>query len=208
MNIKDIKVGDVFSEQSYYIVKEISKARKGYIILNHVNSNKLVELSYEYVQDLLQTSDQYDKEVIVGKEDKKDGTLGIRSIFENISSEVFTVVFKKQDKDKTKAAIKKEFEDQRVKAIELIEKAKKNKKSMTVAYNEALEFIQSNPVKDYIEGEDRVLRGYKIQFNSRDGKYGCIDMDLPVNDPINRIRPVNLNTISQLIVGGIKYTVK
>ena len=31
--------------------------------------------------------------------------------------------------------------------------------------------IQNNPIKDFIEGEDRVLRGYKMQFVSRDGKY-------------------------------------
>jgi hypothetical protein len=33
-------------------------------------------------------------------------------------------------------------------------------------------------IKDYIEGEDRVLRGFKMQFVSRDGKYKCMDMDI------------------------------
>lgn len=27
----------------------------------------------------------------------------------------------------------------------------------------------------YEEGEDRVLRGFKIQFESRDGRYNCVD---------------------------------
>lgn len=106
------------------------------------------------------------------EEDKKDGTPGIRTIFEGIkSSEVFTVVFKKQDKAKTKKQFESKRESQRAEAIALIDKAKRQKKSMATAYKEALEFIQNNPVKDYIEGEDRVLRGYKMQFVSRDGKY-------------------------------------
>ena len=32
---------------------------------------------------------------------------------------------------------------------------------MATAYKEALEFVQSNPIKDYTEGEDRVLRGFQ-----------------------------------------------
>lgn len=62
----------------------------------------------------------------------------------------------------------------------MIDKARKQGKSMAIAYKEALEYIQDNPIKDYIEGEDRVLGGYKMQFVSRDGKYKCKDMDIPV----------------------------
>lgn len=90
----------------------------------------------------------------------------------------------------------------------LIDKAKKQKKSMAVAYKEALEFIQNNPVKDYIEGEDRVLRGYKMQFVSRDGKYKCMDMDIERTEKETGERLVNINTISQLIYNGVKYVVE
>ena len=153
--------------------------------------------------------DQYEKEVKVTKEDKKDGTPGIRTIFEGIkSSEVFTVVFKKQDKAKTKKQFEAEREAQRVEAIALIDKAKKQKKSMAVAYKEALEFIQNNPVKDYIEGEDRVLRGYKMQFVSRDGNYTCMDMDIERTEKETGERLVNITTISQLIYNGVKYVVE
>lgn len=149
------------------------------------------------------------KEVKVTKEDKKDGTPGIKTIFESIkSSEVFTVVFKKQDKPKTKRQFESERESQRAEAIELIDKAKRQKKSMAAAYKEALEFIQNNPVKDYIEGEDRVLRGYKMQFVSRDGKYKCMDMDIKRTEKETGERYVNINTISHLIYNGIKYVVE
>lgn len=205
VNIKEIEVGDIFSEESHYVVNKVVKDRIEFL---HVESGKKVSLNNEYVANLLNTSDQYDNEVKVGKEDKKDGTPGIRTIFENIkSSEVFTVVFKKQDKPKTKKAIEAEKEAQRAEAVALIDKAKKAKKSMAVAYKEALEFIQNNPVKDYIEGEDRILRGYKMQFVSRDGKYRCMDMDITRTDKETGERLVNINTISQLIYNGTKYII-
>lgn len=205
VNIKEIEVGDVFSEESHYVVNKVAKDKVEFL---HLESGKKVSLSNEYVANLLNTSDQYDNEVKVSKEDKKDGTPGIRTIFENIkSSEVFTVVFKKQDKPKTKKAIEVEKETQRNEAVAIIDKAKKAKKSMAIAYKEALEFIQNNPIKDYIEGEERVLRGYKMQFVSRDGKYRCMDMDITRTDKETGERLVNINTISQLIYNGTKYIV-
>ena len=205
VNIKEIEVGDIFSEESHYVVNKVAKDKVEFL---HLESGKKVSLSNEYVANLLNTSDQYDNEVKVGKEDKKDGTPGIRTIFENIkSSEVFTVVFKKQDKPKTKKAVEAEKETQRNKAVAIIDKAKKAKKSMATAYKEALEFIQNNPIKDYIEGEERVLRGYKMQFVSRDGKYRCMDMDINRTDKETGERLVNINTISQLIYNGTKYIV-
>lgn len=206
INVSEIQVGDVFSEESHYVVKEVNKAQ---IVFNHLESGKDVRLSAQYVQELLNTSDQYHEVKEVGKEDKKDGTPGIRTIFESIkSSEVFTVVFKKQDKVKTKKQINEEREAQREKAIELIDKAKKQKKSMAVAYKTALEFIQDNPIKDYVEGESRVLRGFKLQFVSRDGKYRCLDMDIKRSDKETGERLVNINTIEKLIYNGIQYVVK
>lgn len=206
VNLVEIEVGDIFSEESHYIVKEV---KSGSVVFEHLESGKNVSLSNEYVHDMLNTSDQYEKEVKVTKEDKKDGTVGIRTIFEGIkSSEVFTVVFKKQDKPKTKKQIESEREAQRAEAVALIDKAKKNKKSMAVAYKEALEFIQNNPIKDYVDGEDRVLRGYKMQFVSRDGKYRCMDMDIERNDKETGERLVNINTISRLIYNGVKYIVE
>lgn len=206
VNLKEIQVGDVFSEESHYVVKSVDKDG---VVFNHLESGKSVKLGNDYVKNLLNTSDQYEKEVKVTREDKKDGTFGIRTIFENIkSSEVFTVVFTKQDKAKTKKQYEAEKEAQRNEAIALIDKAKKQKKSMAIAYKEALEYIQNNPIKDYIEGEDRVLRGYKMQFVSRDGKYKCMDMDIERTDKETGERLVNINTIKALIVNGIKYVVE
>ena len=206
VNVSEIQVGDVFSEESHYTVKSIGKDS---IVFIHLESGKEVKLSTSYVQSLLNTSDQFHETKEVTREDKKDGTPGIRTIFESIkSSEVFTVVFKKQDKPKTKKQINEEREAQREKAIELIDKAKKQKKSMAVAYKTALEYIQDNPILDYVEGEERVLRGFKLQFVSRDGKYRCLDMDIERTSKETGERLVNINTIEQLIYNGVKYIVK
>lgn len=203
VKIEDIKVGDVFSEESHYIVESISKKE---IEFKHVESNSKVTLSPNYVRNLLSTCDQYEREMVVTKEDKADGTLGIRSIFEGIkSSEVFTVTFTKQGKPKSAKQLKLESEKQREEALSLITKAKK---SMEEAYKEALCFVQDNPISDTITGEERVLRGYKVQFNSRDGKYNCVDVDLLRKGETNYIRPVNINTITTLVVDGIMYKVK
>lgn len=59
--------------------------------------------------------------------------------------------------------------------------------------SDTLKFIQNNPIKDVIEGEDRVLRGYKLQFTSRDGKYKCMDMDITRTDKETGERLVNIN---------------
>lgn len=206
VNLREIEVGDIFSEESHYVVKEV---RSESVVFKHLESGKTVNLSNEYVYSMLNTSDQYEKEVKVTREDKKDGTPGIRTIFDGIkSSEVFTVVFKKQDKAKTKKQFESEKEAQRMEAISMIDKARRQKKSMATAYKEALEFVQSNPIKDYTEGEDRVLRGFKIQFVSRDGKYRCMDMDIEKTEKDTGERLVNINTISQLIYNGVKYTVE
>lgn len=206
VNLREIEVGDIFSEESHYVVKEVKSES---VVFKHLESGKTANLSNEYVCNMLNTSDQYEKEVKVTREDKKDGTPGIRTIFEGIrSSEVFTVVFKKQDKAKTKKQFESEKEAQRMEATSIIDKAKRQKKSMATAYKEALEFVQSNPIKDYTEGEDRVLRGFKIQFVSRDGKYRCMDMDIEKTEKDTGERLVNINTISQLIYNGVKYTVE
>lgn len=204
--VNQLKEGSVISESSHYIVKRVSGSNTW---LQHFESREEVQIGISYLKNYTNSADLYNEEVRVTKEDKRDGTPSIRSIFESIkSSEVFTVVFKKQDRAKTKKQFESERETQRAEAVALIDKAKKQKKSMAVAYKEALEFIQNNPIKDYIEGEDRVLRGFKMQFVSRDGKYKCMDMDIERTEKETGERLVNINTIKYLIFGGVKYVVE
>lgn len=205
--IQNIKVGDVLSETSHYKIIEV-RGSIGVTCI-HTESGDTVSIGQEYLKNYCRSADDYSEVKEVTREDKLDGTPGIRSIFEGIHSpEVFTVVFKKQDKKKTNKQVKEEQERQIQDAIALIEKAKSQKKSMAAAYAEALTFIQQNPVKDYIEGESRTLRGYKVQFQSRDERYDCVDMDIERTEKESGIRPVNINTIESLVYKGIKYVVK
>lgn len=201
----DLQINGLLSENSHYLI--LSKEPvSGMVKALHLESNDEVQLGISYILNHTDSADVFEKIVTVSKEDKKDGTPGIRTIWENINTQqVFTVCFKKQDTAKTKKAFLAEKELQREQAISLIEKAKQAKKSMAEAYKEALCFIQDNPISPVIEGESRILRGYKVQFSSRDGFYDCIDVD--IENP-NRCRKVNIRSIEWLIFNGIKYIVE
>ena len=199
-NISKVKEGDIFSEQSHFKVKKVLPNQ---VVFDHLEGKKEVSLSNDYVTSFLESADQYRAEATIGKEDKRDGTPGIRTIFERITtSHVFTVEFQKKDTTKSTKQYDEEVKAQHEKAIALIEKAKLQKKSMRQAYIDALDYVRNNPISTFIPGEMRVLRGYKIDFKTNDGMYSCFDMD------INDIRQVNVNSIKSLIYKGIKYNVK
>jgi hypothetical protein len=207
--VKDIKAGDIFSEVSHYKFTKIDgKAYK----FEHLESGNTISLDEKYVSDLLTTADQYFSEEKVTKEDSKDGTKkGIRSLFEEIyDSQVFTVCFRKQDTPLSTKKLKELRDAQILEAVGKIESAAKSKKGVAEEAKKVIQEIQANPILPIELGEERILRGYKVQFSSRDGKYNCIDMDLvtDTNDLSKAIRPVNINTISWLVYKGVKYTVE
>ena len=201
---KEIKKGDILSESSHYRVKNILGSS---VILEHFESKNEVSIDKDYLHNFCNTADSYIAEIKVTKEDKKDGTLGIRSIWENIyNSKVFTVCFKKQDKPKSKKKLQEEIDTIVEQFSNSIDAIKNSKKGVANAAKNLVTELVNSPVLPYEEGEDRVLRGYKIQFESRDGKYQCIDMD--IEDSENNVRLVNINTIKWLIIDNTKYIVQ
>ena len=201
---KEIKKGDILSESSHYKVKNILGSS---IILEHFESKNEVAINKDYLHNFCNTADSYITEIKVTKEDKKDGTLGIRSIWENIyNNKVFTVCFKKQDTKKSNKQFTTEVNALAEQMCKEIDQVKASKKGVADWAKKTLHALMSNPIPKIVEGEDRVLRGYKIQFESRDGKYQCIDMD--IEDPENNVRLVNINTIKWLIIDNIKYIVQ
>ena len=201
---KEIKKGDILSESSHYRVKNILGSS---VILEHFESKNEVSIDKDYLHNFCNTADSYTTEVKVTKEDKKDGTLGIRSIWENIyNNKVFTVCFKKQDTKKSNKQFTTEVNALAEQMCKEIDQVKASKKGVADWAKKTLHALMSNPIPKIVEGEDRVLRGYKIQFESRDGKYQCIDMD--IEDSENNIRLVNINTIKWLIIDNIKYIVQ
>lgn len=204
--INQLEKGAVISESSHYIVDRVAGST---VHLKHFESGEDVQIGISYLKNYTDSADLYDTTVEVTKEDKKDGTLGIRSIFENIhSSQVFTVCFKKQDKPKSKRKLQEEIDTIVEQFSNTIDIVKNNKKGVANAAKNLITELVNNPVLPYEEGEDRILRGYKIQFESRDGRYDCVDMDIVRTDKESGIRPVNILTIKWLIFNGVKYIVK
>ena len=67
IKINEIEVGDVFSEESRYVVESKTNTHTNFL---HLESGKKVSLDNNYVTDLLKTADQFHKELEVGREDK------------------------------------------------------------------------------------------------------------------------------------------
>ena len=204
-NINELKQGCVLSESSHYVIGDIVGDT---VHVTHFESGDATVISKRYLEHYTNSADLYTEVVKVTKEDKLDGTLGIRSIFEGIhSGQVFTVCFKKQDKPKSKRQYDQELADVVSSFSDKIDIVKNSKKGIANAAKELVANLLANPILPYTEGEDRVLRGYKVQFESRDGKYKCVDMDIEQTDKESGVRPVNINTIKWLIYNGIKYVV-
>lgn len=167
--------------------------------------NLRVVTGMSYLKNYTNSADLFETTVKVTKEDKKDGTLGIRSIWENIhSGQVFTVCFKKQDKPKSKRKLQEEIDAIVEQFSNSIDTVKNNKKGVANAAKNLITELVNSPVLPYEEGED----SYKIQFESRDGRYDCVDMDITKTDKESGIRPVNILTIKWLIFNGVKYIVE
>ena len=205
-DIKELKSGAVLSESSHYIVKDILGSN---VRLTHYESNSEVTIDLNYLKKYTNSADLFTRTEKVTKEDKRDGTLGIRSIWENIhSGQVFTVCFKKQDKSKTKKRLNEEIDALVSQFSEDIDKVKASKKGVADRAKELITKLVKEPILPYEEGEDRILRGYKIQFESRDGRYDCVDMDIVRTEKESGIRPINILTIKWLIFNGVKYIVE
>ena len=203
-DFEQLQVGSVLSEISHYKVLNINKTG---ITCLRLESNEQVKLGSEYVSEYIDSGDEITQEVKVTREDKKDGSLGIRSIFDNIHTpQVFTVCFKKQDKPKSQKALQQQINAVIEKFSETIDRVKTSKKGVASASKELIAELIENPILPYEAGEERVLRGYKVQFESRDGRYNCVDMDIDTLS--NNIRPVNINTIKWLVYNGTKYIVE
>lgn len=225
-NASSIATGDVFSEMSHYTF--LGLEGKDFKFKHHA-SGENVTLSADYVENFLKTGNQFTSTVEVGKEDKlwtskrideaiKAGTLpkdvregdvmvpGIRTLWENIhSAQVFNVCFQKQGTALSDKKLNELREAQINAGIEAIDKAVIKKTGVAKAAAEQMKKIQENPIIPFESGEMRELTGYKVQFNSRDGRYNCIDME--ITNGVN-VRPVNINTIEWLVFDGVKYIVK
>ena len=155
--VKNFKVGDVLSESSHYVVTGIYGNDT---VLKHQESGDSVHINKMYIEKYLESADEVINEVKVTKEDKKDGTLGIRSIFESIhGTQVFTVCFKKQDTPKSQKKLNAEIATLISDFSNEIDTIQKSKKGVADAAKRFAEELITHPILPYEEGEDRVSEG-------------------------------------------------
>ncbi len=214
VNIKDIQPLDLFCELSYFSVVKVNPTS---VTFKHLTTGTEVDLGNDYVSGLLVSADSYNESLVVGIEDKlwtqkqldeaknttnKVGDVrvpGMKSIWDGIGSKVFRVSFIKKGKELSKTAYNKLIADKLADATYKIDKARTSKKGVTTVAVELLEEVIRNPIVNTIAGEERILRGWKLQHESLDGQYAVMDSDLMEK------RVVNLNTIKWIIVDGVKY---
>jgi len=226
INVGDLKKGHCFSETSHYVFQK--KASPDTFEFIRTETNSKVVLGKDYVEQMLNSAEQYHEEMIVGKEDKhwtqkqiddaiKAGTFsktakdlprvgdlkvpGIRTIWANIlGQDVFAVEYRKNSKKKSETAFQEEKEA-------MLTSLLKNCGDRVSLNNvkKLLSTVIDNPVLDHIPGEIRRLKGYKIQFESVNGQYNVIDMEIEQG---YNVRSVNVNEITQLVYKGILYIVK
>jgi hypothetical protein len=224
IDIKEIEEGDVFSEESHYVYLGQDGNKHKF---KHLESNQVVSLDEAYVTELLSTADHYDTEIEVGIEDKhwtskqieaakkkgelpedspiREGDLklkGIKSIWADIhTKQVWWVCFDKKGKPLTKKAFNAAKDAQITDFLNQVSTG-------DLTLKDALKKVQDNPILEIEKGEERTMRGYKIQFVTNNGYYDVIDMDIedPENKGVN-IRKVNINEIKWLVFDGVKYIV-
>lgn len=211
--VNKLKRGDCLSETSYY--KVVSSVGNSKTQLINLQDGQPVLLDNKYIDIYCQSAETFEEEVIVSKENtyytsknvvegKKVGDLrqlGIRSIWNNIGAEVFTICYDKLPKAKTKKQLIKEREDQITNLLNRISKTSAQKKGVEAEARKCLIELQENPISDTVT-EERILRGHKIQRTSLTGLYKVYDM---VNEGE---RQINLPTVKWIIVDRVKYICK
>lgn len=215
LNYSEIQPNDLLVEFPKYVVKEVlpdavivSMIKKDGDVLSL--NPRTIRIEKDYVVEEMFTDSQYEKVVEVTKEDKLDGTPGIRTIFQGLPAGTpFTVTFKKVDKKLSDKAYKKALADQRDAAVKKILDTQKSKKGVADIAVEVLKEIQENPVLDFIPGEIRTLRGYKLSNEIPiDGRYDTIEVSTEKGQVDIQIRPVTITAISSLCVYNTMYIVK
>lgn len=200
--------------------------------------DKSAILSTEYIEKNLISADTYSKVITVGKENKywtenqikklknientdvkynideiRPGDLkqlGMKSLFENIKNEVFTVVFKTKNTEKSKKEYDEEIKKKQTEILEIIDVQRKKRKSISEALLPKLDELIKNPPLPYKEGKLRTLRGFKTNgYKINDGLYLVYDLDITLGiDGNTNIRQVNINEIKELIVNNVKYVLE
>lgn len=195
MKTKDLNVGSILSESSFFVVNKVNKTN---IEVTDDYGNNL-EIGLPYVEKVLQSADLFESE------EKKTMT-ELADLFINSPRIAMTVSFYKKDTPKTQKAYKAEV----AKAISDVQNAKVSE------VEGILTKLIENPLSKVIPGDLRVMKGRHYGFVDELGRIHFIDMELPKEikknkdgvDYDTRKREVDPRTIMYLIISGTKYSLK
>lgn len=190
MNTKNLKVGEILSETSFYTIKNI-KDNAVELIDDLGNS---LTISKKYIEKIINSADFFE-----ATEEKTMTELA--ELFINSPRIAMTVAFFKKDQAKTKKA----YEAEKKAKIEEIQSAR------VADVPKLLNDLIENPLSKVIPGELRIMKGRHYGSIDELGRIQFIDMEQSRDaskDYDTRLRQVDPRTIQYIIVGGVKYQLK
>ena len=229
IQIKDIKQGQAFSEQSVYIVNEILGNK---ISFSHLESNTNVSIDISYLQQCMHSADYYEETKIVTKKDTyytekniediiKSGKFkneleipavgslkakGLHTIFTEIPyKKVFKCTFRKVGKELSDKQFKDLKNKQILELLSRIEIVQKQRKGVLEAAKQSLIELQNNTIEKYTLGDLREIVSYKLHTHSDTGFYHVKDLSFPDGKDAENQRSININTLESIIVDNILY---
>ena len=185
-----IDPGTIFSENSFYVVKEVQQAK---IIVTDEFGHEIT-MGLPYVKEILVCADFYEKE------EQKTMT-ELAELFINSPRIAMTASYITKATEKTK----KEFEAE--KATKMAEIQNASLKNATALLND----LMDNPITKTIPGRERVIKGRHYGHVDDLGRVNFIDMEIKrdtTKDYDTRSRQVDPRTIRYLIINKTKYTLK
>lgn len=172
---KNLKTGSKLSETQYY---EVEKIQGDQVQLKADGSAESVVVNKKYVEALLTSADQYDKEEKITKTDAAN-------LLQSNSNVVLTVNFNKQ-----------------VKAEDVEKEILDAYQNSTPAQ---LQLAVKKAVKSAISGVERTMVGRHSGSTNEFGRLNFTDMEASGN---NRTRQVDPRGLNWMIIKGVKYVVK
>lgn len=190
MILENLKKGSILSETSFFVVEEIGDS--GIEAIDDLGNK--VSIGKEYVEDILNSADQFDRE------EAKTMT-ELAEILINSPRIAMTVSFYKKDVEKTK----KVYEAEKQSRFEEIQNAKVS--DVPTLLNALVE----NPILKTIPGELRVMKGRHYGNMDDLGRIQFVDMEQEKKSGLDydsRLRQIDPRTVQWLVVNNVKYFLK
>jgi hypothetical protein len=180
----------IFSETSFYVVKEVQQSAS--ILVDDFGNE--ISIGNKYIEQICISADFFEKE-------EQKSMTELAEIFIKSSRIAMTVAYITKATEKTK----KDFEAEKNTKINEIQNA--SLKNATALLSDLIE----NPITREIPGKLRVMKGRHYGHVDDLGRIHFIDMEIKrdaTKDYDTRSRQVDPRTIQYLIVNKVKYVLK